>query len=274
MSLSFFRLLTIDAAEAAAHPDAIRQMRAGTIDGIMIRGVYSDATCGRLCQALEAGDHGLVRMGFPAAMRAYFLGINLNLAPPNLDRYFQETGRHRQLLHRLFEPDTDLEIRVTALFSALDGGRAYRAPPGPTTGSQHMFTTLRAHGTGGFIPPHFDNEQAFRDSYRFVLPLIGRDLFSFVLAFSRAEAGGTLEVFDLHHGGRTFRMVDGPDDASHLALDGVPRVGFRLQPGEMILFNSGHLLHRVTPVQGGTTRWTACSFMAESREGDQVFCWG
>jgi hypothetical protein len=41
----------------------------------------------------------------------------------------------------------------------------------------------------------------------------------------------------------------------------------------MITFNSGRYLHRVTPVIGATTHWTACSFMADSRPGD-VLCWG
>jgi hypothetical protein len=42
----------------------------------------------------------------------------------------------------------------------------------------------------------------------------------------------------------------------------------------MIIVNSGRFLHRVTPVIGTTVRWTACSFMAESKAGDCVYCWG
>jgi alpha-ketoglutarate-dependent taurine dioxygenase len=57
-------------------------------------------------------------------------------------------------------------------------------------------------------------------------------------------------------------------------LDAVESVSFRLDPGDMIIFNSGHYLHRVTPVVGSTVRWTACSFMAESKAGDRVYCWG
>ena len=54
----------------------------------------------------------------------------------------------------------------------------------------------------------------------------------------------------------------------------VERMSFRLQPGDMIVVNSGHFLHRVTPVVGETVRWTACSFMAESKAGDRIYCWG
>lgn len=272
MPASFFRTRVIGASDVGQWPDAIRQMRAGAFEGLVVENVYTQDACARVCARLEAGDHGLIRMGFPAAMRAFFLGINLNLANPDLGRYFQEAPRFHARLRALFGDDTDLETRVTSLLSALDLGRPYAAAPG--LGADHMFATLRAHLTCGFIPPHFDNEQAFRDSYRYITPLIDADLFSFVLAFSQAEDGGALEVFNKHHGGRMFRMVDGPNDASHLQLDDVESVRFRLAPGEMILFNSGRFLHRVTPVIGAATRWTACGFMAESRSGDRVHCWG
>jgi len=271
---SFFRHIVITAPEAADHPDLIRRMRGDEIDGIVIGEVYDDQECARIVSRLEAGANGLVRSDFPARMRAYFLGINLNLAPPDLNAYFEHAPAFRAGLKQLFSGSVDLETRITGLLSCLDSGRPYHAAPGPRPQLDHMFTTLRAHMPGGFIPPHFDNEQAYRDSYRLIMPRISADLFSFVLAFSRPEVGGELEVFNMKHGGRKFRMVDGPDDAAHLDLTGVESVRFKLKPGEMILFNSGRYLHRVTPVSGAATRWTACSFMAESRTGDQVYCWG
>ena len=167
-----------------------------------------------------------------------------------------------------------MEARVAGLLSSLDRDQPYRAAPGPQPQIDHMFTTLRAHLPGGFIPPHFDNEQGYRETYRLVMAQVGGDLFSFVLAFSRPEAGGELEIFNLRHEGRRFRMADGEDDASRLDLTGVESIRFRLMPGEMIIFNSGRYLHRVNPVIGTATRWTACSFMAESRSGEQVYCWG
>lgn len=270
----FFDTLAIDAADAARFPDAIRRMRRAEFHGLLLRGVYGAAECARLVERLEAGRTGLVCSDFPPAMRGHFLGMNLNLTPPDLIAYFRAAPEFRAGLRRLFAGSIDLETRIGGLLSALDEGRPYRAAAGSEPELDHMFTTLRAHLTGGFIPPHFDNEQAYRDSYRLIVPQIGGDLFSFVIAFSQPEAGGELEIFDLQHGGRRFRMIDGPEDASRLNLDGVPSVRFRLAPGEMILFNSGRYLHRVNPVKGPVTRWTACSFMAESRGGDQVLCWG
>ena len=266
---TFFRNVIITANNAVHHPDAIRRMRREEIDGIILREVYDPAVCLRLCSALQSGRHGLPRTDFPAPFHAHFLGMNLNLTPPDLTDYFRIAPVFQARLAQLI----DLQSRVTTLLSALDGGRHYRTAPGPEPGVDHMFTTLRAHRPGGFIPQHFDDEQDSRPSYRFITPELVSDLFSFVIAFSQSESGGELEIFNLRPAGRRFRMVDGTDDARHLSVDGVESVRFHLAPGEMIVFNSGRFLHRVTPVGGARTRWTACSFMADARSGD-VLCWG
>jgi len=272
--MSFFRRLTIGAAEAEQNPDAIRRLRRGEYHGIIVRHVFDTQECAQICARLEKGQHGLVRTNFPPVMRAFFLGMNLNLAAADLAEYFRAVPAFRAGLKQLLSDGGDLETRISTLLASLDGGRPYLAAPGPRPHLDHMFLTLRAHMPGGFIPPHFDNEQAFRESYRLVMPHIGSDLFSYVLSFQPAESGGTLEVFNRQHEGRRYRMVDGEDDAARLGLDGIESAAFRLEPGEMIIFNSGRYLHRVTPVVGGTTRWTACSFMAESRTSEQVYCWG
>jgi hypothetical protein len=158
--------------------------------------------------------------------------------------------------------------------SRLDGALTYRAAPAPApAGGTYMFTTIRAHLPGGYIPPHFDDEQAVRPSYRLLRPLIRSSLFSFVLGLSKAEDGGALEVFDLQPGRTGQPIAEAGRSAARQNLDNVERVSFRLDPGDMIILNSGRFLHRVTPVVGATTRWTVCSFMAESRTGDSVYCW-
>ena len=270
---SFFHHVVISADEAARHPGAIRQLRREECEGILVTEVYDPHTCAAVCERLQGGGHGLIETSFPAPFRSSFRGMNLNLAAPDLGDYFRAMPTFKIRLAQLFSGFVNLESRVTGILSDMDDGRRYRAAPGPHPGLDHMFTTLREHRTGGFIPQHFDNEQESRDSYRLIRDQAVSDIFSFVLAFSRADDGGALEIFNLRHAGRRFRMVDGEDDASHLAVDQVERVAFRLAPGEMMIFNSGRYLHRVTPVIGPRSRWTACSFMAQSRDGD-VICWG
>ena len=128
-----------------------------------------------------------------------------------------------------------------------------------------MFTTLRAHLEGGYIPAHFDNEMAFGHHTEHLLTLIAPRLFSFVLALTRprAAARSRCSTSPARRSGRSRKMSTGgarPD------LSAVARVSFRLPPGSMIVMDSGRFLHRVTPVTGTVKRWTACSFMAKTPE--------
>ena len=272
--MSFFRTVTVAAAEAGRSPHILTQMREGAIDGIIVTQVYDPATCEAVRAELEAGQHSLIRTDFPAQFAAFFHGINLNLTHPDLKEYFAEAPRFRDGLSRLLAGRLALELRVTQLLAALDQGCNYAAAPGPAGGPDYMFTTIRAHLPGGYIPAHFDDEQAARPSYRHLMSVIRTRLFSFVLAFSQGEQGGALEIFNLRPEREGQRIAVGDRTAAKPDLDAVEKVSFRLDPGDMIVFNSGHYLHRLTPVVGAKTRWTACSFMAESRTPGQVYCWG
>lgn len=272
--MTFFRTVTVAAEDAGRSPDLLTRLRRRELDGVIVKGVYDRATCQGVRRDLEQNRHGLIRTDFPAKFAAFFYGINLNLAHPDLKDYFDEAPRFREGVARLFPGGLDLEKRLTGLMSTLDGGLSYAPAPGPRPGLDYMFTTIRAHLPGGYIPPHFDDEQATRPSYRLLLPLIRPNLFSFVLAFSQAQAGGALEIFNLHPEQEGQRIAVGDRSAPKPDLDAIERVSFRLEAGDMIMVNSGHYLHRVTPVVGPAVRWTACSFMAESKAGDCVYCWG
>jgi hypothetical protein len=89
-----------------------------------------------------------------------------------------------------------------------------------------------------------------------------------------AEAGGALQVFDLCCDPENAVPVSDDHAGIRPDPDGVASVSFRIPAGSMIILDSGRYLHRVTPVSGRRKRWTACSFMALSREGDAMFCWG
>ena len=203
-----------------------------------------------------------------------FYGRNLNLAHPDLTQYFEEARTFDEGLKGVFRGSLDLQTRIARTLSALDEGRPYEAPPGPEPGQRYMFTTLREHPAGGFIPAHFDDEQSARPSYRFLNPLLERKLLSFVLAFSEPESGGDLEIFDISPSADGLPTVangrSAVDDASAQGAS----FRCRLKAGEMIVFRSGHFLHRLNPVEGTRIRWTACSFMSVAKDQSRVYCWG
>lgn len=270
----FLRLLEIDAADAAAHADAFDRLRAGELLALVVHGVYAPDVVGPVVERLERHEPRFLKTWFPAAFKSWFFGRNLNLAHPDLPGYFDEAAAFNAQLDSLFPAGNSLEATVTALLATLDHGRAFRAAPGPRPGERYMFTTLRAHLEGGYIPAHFDNEQRLRRSYRHLRGLVELHMMSFVLALAAPEGGGEHEIFDLKCEPERATMLN--DDSVQVKPDvsALASVRFALPAGALIVVDSGRYFHRVTPVAGPRKRWTACSFMALARDRDVTYCWG
>ncbi|MER2267146.1 2OG-Fe(II)-dependent halogenase WelO5 family protein [Methylobacterium oxalidis] len=272
--MTFLRTVSLDASEAAAHGTALSRLRADDEQAVVVRNVFSAEVCAAIVADLEANRPGFPATSFPAPFRSSFYGMNLNLADPSLRAYFEMVPSFSRSLAALMAPYGGFEARVLRLLSALDGGRPYGAPPGPGSAGSYMVTTFRSHREGGYIPPHFDNEQRIRPSYEHLETLIDGDIFSFVLTLSRAEQGGMLEVFDAKSEAWSARFQNRDRPVPKPDVAAFARHAFDVEPGTIVLLRSGRFLHHVSPVIGTTRRWTACSFMAESRERDRVHCWG
>jgi hypothetical protein len=271
--LDFLRVLELEAGEAGRCPDAFDRIRAGNLQAVLVRGVYSPAELAPVVERLERGELPFLRTWFPEKFRSWFYGVNLNLAHPGLAGYFDAALAFHGHLRELFAGAGELTGRVAGVLASLDHGRPFVAPPGPRPGEHYMFTTLRAHLEKGYIPPHFDNEQALRPSYAHLRGLVEAHMTSYVLTLSTAEGGGALEVFDYVCEPNDARMIS-VDGAPKPALDALRRVAFRVPAGDMIILDSGRYLHQLLPVEGTRKRWTACSFIARSRDGRANFCWG
>ena len=269
----FLRVLEVDAGEAARHADAFDRVGAGELQAIVVRGVYPSGLLEPIVERLERHDPPFLQTWFPERFRSWFFGANLNLTGPGLEEYFAASAGFHAQLRALFPGELGLIERVGAVLASLDHGRTFVAPPGPRAGQQYMFTTLRAHMEGGYIPPHFDNEQTLRPSYAHLRGLVEPHMTSFVLTLARAEAGGALEVFDSLCEPEDARLISA-DGAARPLVEGLPSTAFRIPAGDLIVLDSGRYLHRLTPVEGASKRWTACSFMARARAGGATYCWG
>lgn len=270
----FLHVLDLPAQDAADWPDAFDRLRTGALQAIVVHQVVPAADAAAIVQRLERHDPAFLQSSFPRPFKAWFYGRNVNLADPALTGYFEQARVFNAQLADLATQGVSLPRRVSAVLSALDRGRRFVAAPGPTDGDSYMFTTIRAHLPRGYIPAHFDNEMRLRPSYRHLSTQVDAHIASFVLTLDPAEGGGALEVFDLRCATDEARLLS--DDRVHDKPDvsTLASVRFRLPPGSMIVLDSGRYLHRVTPVEGARTRWTACSFMALGRDGAAMQCWG
>lgn len=253
--------------------DAFARLRGGETDVLRIDNVFTPDLCARMVAALETNAPGFEVTEFPGPFRSFFYGRNLNLNDPDLDDYFDAAARFESDLHRLSAGlGVDPVARVAGILSRLDGGRPIVPAPGPG-GRAHFFTTFRGHRNGGYIPPHFDNEQGLRPSYRHVADVTSGDILSFVVTLATAESGGVLELYDLI-ADQARGMVNDDGMARRPDLSSLRSQTVPVPAGSMLVVQSGRRLHRVQPVQGDRMRWTMCSFMALSRDGSRTCAWG
>jgi len=187
----FLRLLELDAAAAGGHPRRLRPdpLRRPAGRGPARSLPAGDPRCGG--RAAGAPRPSVSADAVSPGFRSWFYGRNLNLSSPDLGRYFDEAALFDEQLAALLPPEHGFTTYLAGLLAALDHGRLFVArTPVRSPGQRYMFTTLRAHQEGGFIPPHFDNEQNFRPSYRHLRPEWSRTSWSFLLALTQAEGGG------------------------------------------------------------------------------------
>ena len=269
----FLDVLECDAVDCVRHADIFDRLREGKLQAAIVHGVYPEAVLEAVVGRLERHDPPFLQTWFPEKFRSWFYGRNLNLAHPALDGYFEEAEAFHAQLEPLF-PAPGLVAHLGSLLGRLDHGLPFLPAAGPARRMHYMFTTLRAHAEGGYIPPHFDNEQTLRPTYRHLQGVVERHMTSFVLALQQPEGGGALEVFDLCVSPEQAQLVSDDGVAAKPDVSTLASVRFHLPAGSLILLDSGRYLHRLTPVAGSRKRWTACSFMARSRSGDATYCWG
>jgi hypothetical protein len=113
-----------------------------------------------------------------------------------------------------------------------------------------------------------------RPSYMHLSTLAQPHIQSFVLALSMPEAGGALEIYDSKAQPVGTELLSDDHQRNKPDINTLPKVSIRIPAGTMAIFDSGRYLHSVSPVEGTIKRWTLCSFMSLSREGDAMYCWG
>jgi len=271
---AFFNLLEIDAQQATGHPDACDSLRRGEIHGVLVHRVYEPDVLTGVVERLERHDPRFLKTWFPKEFHSWFFGRNLNLAPDDLRDYFREAEEFHEHLRALFPPSLGVTDHLAGVLAHLDHDRPFVAAPGPEPGTRYMFSTIRAHLEGGYIPPHCDNEQAIRLSFRHLRTLVEPHMISFVLALTLPESGGALEVYNASPEPLAAPPLAGAPRPARPRMETLEAVGFRIPPGSMMILDSGHYLHQVSPVVGPRKRWTVCSFMALNRDKSAVYCWG
>ncbi len=253
------RFAEIQAGRLASYAGMVQAMYAGTLHGVVVRGLYPPAVMAHAAAAL-ARRQGIspavaIERRRPAARIHGIMIAPTRLAPrgPRLDAYLRAAPAADELLARIFPEDRPYEARLAAALTALAGLPARRM-------NGYAPATIRVFPPGTDAAVHCDSYQA-NPVYK-GLREVG-DLTTQLSAYvplTVPERGGELHVYAL---GRDDR----PDpDAPSLALAPLA--------GDLLLFDAGRLQHRVARVGGRRARRTIGSFVALARDHAGVIYWG
>jgi hypothetical protein len=192
-------------------------------------------------------------------------------AGPTLDRYLEDANWYERT--PLFGSALDPTAAVAAGLARHSGGRRVELLQAPG-GKRFSPFTVRRLVEGKGIGLHHDLHTSLEMFSDIAPGLDRRTLVSWVFTLQGPDAGGELCVYDC--------PPDAPNPPKHANgfswdLAGVEQrfgsVKVRTGTGDLFVFASARLLHRVTPVIGPSARITLGGFLALDAARERVLFW-
>ena len=194
---------------------------------------------------------------------------------PSEAEYLQSVARSSALSQALFD-DLDPVEHLRDLFSELSGGSsaspAHFVREGATLGYWLPFN-YRALDEGEQIYTHHD--QHYRLPIYQALPehLDRHTALSWFVCAQSPDAGGELILYGLWGADPNPPMLPTRFIDTAALEEGYLKERVSLEQGDLVIFDSGHFVHRVTPVLGSRPRLTFGGFMTLSHDRSALAFW-
>lgn len=276
---SLYNFVELDVTELGQYREGIREICDRKIDGLIVHNFFSQEEISKVVSQLTR------RGPFPGSPFGDVLIYGPALYVSNMDirQYCDEAVEFRQFCCKLFSGGRDFESRMTEVLGAMSGGRPVEIPTAPD-GSPYTPTTIRVLEVGQWMGWHFGNQFVHRtDGYRHLSTLMDLEThLGYFAVLSAAESGGELILYDLpwsdtewpdtDNSGRYHTGTVGGKPISEVMED-YDKMSFRPGPGDLVLFDDGRILHRVSTVEGSRRRITIGGFAALSKDRQKVYYW-
>jgi hypothetical protein len=263
-------VVSLDAKELERRPDAIGEMFAGTLAGLVVRGAFDRSLLERAPARLGSGEVCLPRAEVPV-LRGHLLGVPLVAADLSLDGYLDSADRFRAGCDALL--GTDLEATLRRLFTRLSGGRDVAVPE--RGGRRYLPAGFRVLVDGDALPFHYENSTFDNPRMAALNQQIDqRSLMSFYVPVQNARRGGELRLYAVDAAGDNSRVIErlGGNESARGWFESRGYEVVAPGVGDLLVFDGGGVYHEVTPVEEGP-RWTLGGFLALSRDGRSVRFW-
>jgi hypothetical protein len=271
--------LDAQAGTAGILRNAIEDLYERRLDVAVVRGSWPERQLSTVAAALDAGgrDPGWNRPN--AVMPPEDIQVLGTAATPTystprgpqLDQYLEDANWYDR--SPIFDRQLDPTASVATALSAHSGGRPVEVLTTPE-GKRFSPFTVRRLVDGKGIGLHHDLHTSL-EMFRDVAPSLDRQtLVSYVFTLQGPDAGGELCVYSCPPD-----VPDPPKMPNGFMWDlaGVEKrfgsVTVKTGTGDLFLFASARLLHRVSPVVGPHARFTLGGFLALDARRERVLFW-
>lgn len=233
-----------------APADSVDRLYAGSLDGVVMKGLLSEEECARCMSAVAAHDEWQTVYPDPRAPKS--IGVMLSPTPihpkgPPPEHYFPGVERDSEWVRRHLAP---LIPRLEERLATLVGERPVVPLDQPRP---HRLATVRQMSVGYGAPTHVDAYDRSEGLASLFEHTDRATQLSWYVLLQRPGAGGELEVASRR--GEGDRVV-------------------RLEVGDGVLFDGGKLQHRVTCVESDPPRITVGGFAGLDRSHERFYYWG
>jgi len=282
-----FRFLDVQASEVGQYPSLIDDMREGRVDGVIVRGVFSESEVDAAVRRLDHGDPPLPRTTFPgfppeSPSSPYVLGRTIVSCPADLKAYFADAGAIRKALPAVFSEARGFEARVEKVLGTLGGGRPVSVPEGPE-GATYAPATVRVLPDGNEIGVHVGKSfMRLPQAWHLAQSVDVREQLSYFVTLSVPESGGELVVYGLEWGDvEAYLPRAGEASGEHVYsassavafIEACDREAYRPGSGDLLIFDGGRYFHRVSHARGAVPRRTIGGFLSMSLDGQGIRYW-
>jgi hypothetical protein len=270
--------LDFDAEALPAHAGAVVDAYESRITGLVVRHALPAALVTRASEALLGSTEwtspnqgmrgGEIRTIGDAATPTF-----THLRGPPDEVYAQSAAAHAARTAAVFGDGSDAMARVKALLSTLAGG-CPAAPPTFDAAHDWAAFNFRALDPGEQIYAHHDNHFGLGVYRHMPAELDRTTLLSFFFTLQAPEGGGELVVYGVRGDDPEVpRLPTRFLDTATIEAR-YPAARPKLGAGDLLVFDAGRMVHRVTPVTGARPRLTFGGFMTLATDRCRLAFWG
>jgi hypothetical protein len=276
---SLYNFVELDIAELSRYPEGIKDICERKIDGLIVHNFFSQEEVSKVVNQLTR------REAFPDAPFGDVLiyGPALYVSDLDIHKYCDEAVQFRSHCRQLFSGGRDFESQMREVLGSMSGGRSVELPTAPD-GASYTPATIRVLEEGQFMGWHFENQFLHCTSgYRHLSNLVEpKDHLSYFVMLDASDVGGELILYDLEwsetewpdrdkSGRERTGTVGGKPIAS--VMENYEQMSLKPSPGDLVLFDGGRILHRVSTVESSRRRITIGGFVAFSNHREKVYYW-